>query len=178
MDRLLPAVAFRGLHKRIKSLGLAVRKHNHKFVTVRVAVRPHKRRVLLLINHHVMDSPANITPDESMLKAAEAAPPADLLADYPDTNTAWFGGVEDRRQHGYRIELVSVIEAQIIVGRAGHRQINARLAPGAKNLNSITHNKIAVSVGRFAGGGALADSLSFFPLCLIVGWEQRLNTFL
>ena len=129
VDGGLPPVPPGRLHDRVEGPRLAAGKDDHQLITVRVAVGAHEWCVPLLVDHDIMDGPADIPANERVLKAGQAAPAVDPLADHPDAHTAGPGDMQNRGQHGLWIKLAAVAVTQIVAGRAGDCQVNAGRFP-------------------------------------------------
>ena len=135
----LPAAALGGLLAGVEGLGSSLGEHDHQLVAVGIGVGALERGVLLLVDHDVVDAEAALLADEDVAEAGQAAAAVlDALAYHPDADAAGLGDPVDGGQHLLGVEGIPLVEAQIVVGRAGEHQID-RIggAAGVKDFDGV-----------------------------------------
>lgn len=158
----LPAAALGGLLAGVEGLGPPLGEHDHQLVAVGVGVGALERSVLLLVDHDVVDAEAALLADEDVAEASQAAAAVlDALADHPDADAAGLGDPVDSGQHLLGIEGIALVEAQVVVGRAGEHQIDGiGSTAGVEEIDGVTDIEGIGLEGARARGSLLPKALA------------------
>lgn len=158
----LPAAALGGLLAGVEGLGPPLGEHDHQLVAVGVGVGALERGVLLLVDHDVVDAEAALLADEDVAEAGQTAVAVlDALADHPDADAAGLGDPVDGGQHLLGVEGIALVEAQVVVGRAGEHQID-RIggAAGVEEIDGVADIEGVGLEGASACGSPLPRALA------------------
>ena len=158
----LPAAALGGFLAGVEGTGPPLGEHDHQLVAVGIGVGALERGVLLLVDHDVVDAEAALLADENVAEASQtAAAVLDALANHPDADAARLGDPVDGGQHLLGVEGIALVEAQVVVGRAGEHQIDRiGSAAGVEEIDGVADIEgVGLEGARVCGSrmpGALA----------------------
>ena len=120
------AAADGGRFQRMESSGRAAfGEDQHQFPAVGVGVGAHKGGVLFLVHHYIVDDEAEVLEHNGLPEAGHRAAAVDAVAHHPDDNAARPGDAQQGLADAFGVKVVALIIAQAVVGRGGHREVDA-----------------------------------------------------